>query len=231
MGSCNNLGDERLESALTTAMPQTSSLAQDALTASIAAAAARALPAGMTERQYRDRLAELTNTMVGDIGERALEKILVNAGHELLMQSDKHVRLSARRLANDAVSVDKDGRMLVHDVKTTRNSKTRARTSAHGTQDLHKPRLSKTTDGARQLGDPYNLVRIEEAITFATEVKDGEGPQALVMRIDLRHMQYQMWEVDANGRIGNPVGPRESAATEIAEALREILREAGHSWP
>jgi hypothetical protein len=226
---CNNTGDERLEVALENPPPLPSHLVNDSIK-DLVDNRAGALPTGATEAEYLEMVAALTRNVIGDIGEKAIEKVLTNADHYILMQSDKHAARPEHRLPNDFVTLSPNGSMYVFDVKATASGKQLARANPDGSHNLPRPSLSTSKDG-RQLNDSYNLVRMVEAVAFQDDPKHGEGPQAYVLKVDLTLMAYQVWEVDADGKVGDSIGPPLSVAVEIAEAIAALRDDDGLSGP
>jgi hypothetical protein len=228
---CNNVGDERLEGALVSPGPLPSNLVGDALQ-DIIDNRQRALPKGMAEAEYRHRVGQLGKSVVGDIGERAMAKVLEAAKHFVIGSSDKHDGRTDHRLLNDFTTIGPDGTLTVIDVKATAKGVERVRTNEYGGKNLPKPPLPKTASGIHQLDDQYNLVRMLDILSFEGEPpKHGEGAPAYAVKLDIALMTYQLWEVDANGKVTDPIGPQLSAAAEIAEALREELNANGEQWP
>ena len=228
---CNNLGDEHLQAALSSPPPLPSNLVGDAVR-DLVKNRARAVPAGMSAAAHRERVGELSRAVIGDVGERAMAKVLERAGHIVIGVSDKHLGRTEHRLPNDFTTIGPNGALTVLDVKATAKGVERSRANAHGGRDLPRPALPKTKDGKRQLADNYNLERMLDILSFDGQPPaHGEGAQAYAVKLDVALMTYQVWEVDANGAVTNPVGPQLSAAAEIAEALREVLDENGERWP
>jgi hypothetical protein len=230
--SCNNVGDERLVAALESAPPLPSNLVGDALQ-DVIDNRALALPGGMSDKEYQDRVAHLTKAVIGEVGERAMAKVLANAGHYVFGDDvDTHAPGEGSRRANDFTTIAPDSSLNVFEVKTTASGAQAARTNEYGGRNLSRPRLSRTVDGRKQLDDTYNLVRMVDLLTFDGDAPaHGEGAQSYAVKVDLSLMTYQLFEVNADGRVLGSVGPQLSAAAEIAEALREVHDEAGQTWP
>jgi hypothetical protein len=225
---CHNVGDEHLEAALRSGQPQPGSMVDEALD-TLVKEHAESFLAGLTEQQRRSQLAELTTQLVGEVGERAIAKVLAATGHTLIAGDvDTHAPGEGGRRANDFTAISDDGELRVFEVKTTRNGRQLARANETGGHDLSRPRLSRTADGRRQLDDTYNLTRMHDIITFDEGAPaHGEGARSYAVKIDLVLLTYQMFEVDVDGRVVGATGPQVPAAAEIAEALCEVRDRAG----
>lgn len=229
--SCNNLGDELLETALQSPPSLPSNLVGDAVR-DLVENRLRAIPEGMTEEEYRDRVSKISDSVVADIGERAMAKVLEAAGHVIIAASDKHDGRPEHRLLNDFTTIGADGSLNVFEVKSTARAKELKRTNSHGGKNLPKPSLSKTKDGNRQLSHDYNLIRMLDILSFEGDPPShGEGAFSYSVKLHIASMTYQIWETDEHGKAIEPLGPQLSAAAEIAEAVREELTARGEQWP
>lgn len=158
---------------------------------------------------------------VGLIGEETAAAYVQTLGSDvaIVSLSDSHSARSGQRLDLDMVAAI-DSVLVVIEVKTRRSGTTTR--AGNLTKPQTNPPGPARSDGAptyKQGSDGYNQQRLKTQLDLS---EPWPGVETRVIKVDLTLMQLQQFAVDANGKVGGPIGPPVSCVDEASLAIDRL---------